>query len=289
MQKHLLPIFFSLIFTLLCVQGFAQTVAVFEFDCDNKDFDGNIAMMTDLLIHELVKSGDVTVVERKRLDKIMAEYAFQSSPFVDIKTAKKLGKGLGADCIIVGIVAALGCPLYITARMVDVEKGTILHSAKMTHNYWSDYEQKLPAFTGVWTGTLSGDDFEDYYEISFGEKSKCTVKVSTINLLGGETVQEATGTYSCAPDSFSGGKMFRLNALFKGATLPRLRKIEWAYPISMNAEKKYIQHQHLYQRKKRNARPAHPQQNGVKDVLRIRALLFKIFFCLRLPSAVRLR
>ena len=220
-------------------------------NCDNKDFDGNIAMMTDLLIHELVKSGEVTVVERKRLDKIMAEYAFQSSPFVDIKTAKKLGKGLGADCIIVGTVAALGCPLYITARMVDVEKGTILHSAKMTLNYWSDYERKLPAFaaecvrkmpapnyfTGVWTGTLSGDDFEDYYEISFGEKSKCTVKVTSTSPLGVETVQEARGTYSCASDSFSGGKMFRLNAVFKGATVPRLRKIEWAYPISMNAAK----------------------------------------------------
>ena len=251
MQKHLLSTFFTLIFFLLCLPCFAQTVAVFEFDCDNKDFDGNIAMMTDLLIHELVKSGDVTVVERKRLDKIMAEYAFQSSPFVDIKTAKKLGKGLGADCIIVGTVAALGCPLYITARMVDVEKGTILHSAKMTLNYWSDYEQKLPAFaaecvrkmpapnyfTGVWTGTLSGDDFEDYYEISFGEKSKCTVKVTSTSPLGVETVQEARGTYSCASDSFSGGKMFRLNAAFKGATVPRLRKIEWAYPISMNAAK----------------------------------------------------
>ena len=251
MQNHLLSTFFTLIFSLFCVQGFAQTVAVFEFDCDNKDFDGNIAMMTDLLIHELVKSGDVTVVERKRLDKIMAEYAFQSSPFVDIKTAKKLGKGLGADCIIVGTVAALGCPLYITARMVDVEKGTILHSAKMTLNYWSDYEQKLPAFaaecvrkmpapnyfTGVWTGTLSGDDFEDYYEISFGEKSKCTVKVTSTSPLGVETVQEASGTYSCASDSFSGGKMFRLNAVFKGAAAPHLRKIEWAYPISMNAAK----------------------------------------------------
>lgn len=251
MKKYFLSALLSLIFSLFCVQGFAQTVAVFEFDCDNKDFDENIAMMTDLLIHELVKSGNVTVVERKRLDKIMAEYAFQSSPFVDIKTAKKLGKGLGADCIIVGSVAALGCPLYITARMVDVEKGTILHSAKMKLNYWSDYEQKLPAFaaecvskmpapnylTGLWTGTLSGDDFEDYYEISFGEKSKCTVKVTSSGPLGTETVQEANGTYSCAPDSFSGGKMFRLNAVFKGASVPRLRKIEWAYPISMNAEK----------------------------------------------------
>ena len=50
-SKTKIDLFFTLIFSLLCVQGFAQTVAVFEFDCDNKDFDGNIAMMTDLLIH----------------------------------------------------------------------------------------------------------------------------------------------------------------------------------------------------------------------------------------------
>ena len=251
MQKHFLSFFFIIISSLLCLQGFAQTVAVFEFDCDNKDFSENIAVMTDLLVHELVKSGDVTVVERKRLDKIMQEYAFQSSPFVDIKTAKKLGKGLGADYIIVGSVASLGCPLYITARMVDVEKGTILHSAKMKLNFWSEYEEKLPVFAsecvrkmpipnyfvGVWTGSLSGDDFEDYYEISFGEKSKCIVKVTSVNSFGIETMQEATGTYSCAKDSLSGGKMFRVNAIFRGAKLPYLRKIDWAYPIQMNNTK----------------------------------------------------
>ncbi len=250
MKPHLLLIFFCF-FSLFCLSSFAQTVAVFEFDCDNKDFSKNIAIMSDLLVHELVKSGDVTVVERKRLDKIMQEYAFQSSPFVDIKTAKKLGKGLGADYIIVGSVASLGCPLYITARMIDVEKGAILHSAKMKLNFWSEYEEKLPVFAsecvkkmpipnylaGVWTGTLSGDDFEDYYEINFGEKSKCTVKVTNINQFGIETVQEANGTYSCVTDSFSGSKMFRLNAIFKGAKMPRLRKIEWAYPILMNNSK----------------------------------------------------
>jgi len=251
MQKHFLSFFFIIISSLLCLQGFAQTVAVFDFDCDNKDFGENIAMMTELLIHELVKSDDVTIVERKRLDKIMEEYAFQSSPFVDIKTAKKMGKGLGADCIIVGSVASLGCPLYITARMIDVEKGAILHSAKMTLNYWSEYEQKLPLFasecvkkmpipnyfTGLWTGILSGDDFEDYYEINFNEKSKCTIKVTSVNSFGIETMQEATGTYSCAKDSLSGGKMFRVNAIFRGAKLPYLRKIDWAYPIQMNNTK----------------------------------------------------
>jgi len=30
--------------------------------------------------------------------------------------------------------------------MIDVEKGIILHSAKMTLNRWSEYENKLPVF-----------------------------------------------------------------------------------------------------------------------------------------------
>ena len=251
MKNHFSLIFFTFIFTLFCLPCFPQTVAVFDFDCDDKDFESNIAMMSDLLIHELVKQGNVTVVERKRLDKIMQEYAFQASPFVDITTAKKLGAGLGADCIIVGSVATLGCPLYITARMIDVEKGAILHSAKMKLNYWNEYEQKLPAFasecvrkmplpnyfTGVWTGTVSAGDAEDYYEIHFLERHKCSVKVTSINENGDEIVQEGVGTYSYSRDEFSGGWMFKLQAVFKGAKIARLRKINWTYPISLNDKK----------------------------------------------------
>ena len=251
MKKYFLHTFLSILFILFSTEAFPQTVAVFDFDCDDKNFEGNIAMMSDLLIHELVKQCDVTVVERKKLDKIMAEYAFQSSPFVDIKTAKKLGQIVGADCIIVGSVAALGRPLYITARMIDVEKGTILHSAKMKLNYWNEYEQKLPAFasecvlkmpipnyfTGIWTGTVSSGDFEDYYEINFSEKNKCSVKVTSINDSGEEIVQEGLGTYSYSKDEFSGGWMFKLQAVFKGAKIARLRKINWVYPINLNNEK----------------------------------------------------
>ncbi len=226
-------------------------VAVFKFDCDAPNFTEKTAMMSDLLIHELVKSGMVTVVERKRLDKLMQEYAFQASLFVDIKTAKKMGKWLGADCIIVGSVAALGCPLYITACMIDVEKGRVLHSAKMKLNFLSGYKEKLPAFaadcvqkiptpnifTGVWTVSVSVEDFDDYYEISFGEKSKCTVKVTSVTESGTEVTQEGNGSFSYVSDSVLGGKMFCLNAIFRGAKIPRLRKIAWAYPVSMNADK----------------------------------------------------
>ena len=226
----------------------AQTVAVFDFDCDDEAYYDKVSTMTDLLVHEFVKGGDVTVVERKKIDRVMAEYSFQANPYIDIMTAKQMGKGIGADCIIVGSVAALGCPLYITARMIDVEKGTVLHSAKMSLNFWNEYESQLPKFasecvkkipqpnifTGVWTGTLSTDEFDDSYEITFGEKSKCGVKVVSVDSDGNETVLEGSGTYSYTSDSFSGGKIFKLNATFRNAKTKRLRKIEWAYPASMN-------------------------------------------------------
>jgi len=208
-------------------------------------------MITDLLIHELVKSSGVTVVERKNIDKVFSEYSVQANPYIDLKNAKKLGKGLGADCIIVGSIAGLGYPLYVTARMVDVESGKVLHSAKMKLNFWSDYEEKLSLFAldcvnkipipnffvGVWQGSVSADSFEYYYEVKFGEKSKCAVKVSSIDENGKEIVQEGTGTYSYARDEFSGGLMFKLQVVFKGAKIARLRKINWAYPINLNNEK----------------------------------------------------
>lgn len=244
--------FFSIALCILLVLNLeAQVVAVFDFDCEDPDFADKVGMMTDLLIHELVKTNEVTVVERKSIDKVFSEYSFQANPYIDLKSAKKLGKGLGADCIIVGSIAGLGCPLYVTARMVDVETGKVLHSAKMKLNFWSDYEEKLPLFAldcvdkmpvpnffvGVWQGSVSTDSFEDYYEVKFGEKSKCAVKVSSVDENGKEIVQEGSGTYSYTRDEFSGGLMFKLHVAFKGSKIPRLRTINWAYPININDER----------------------------------------------------
>ena len=62
--------------------------------------------------------------------------------------------------------------------------------------------------TGVWSGSISTDEFDDNYEIRFGEKSKCAVKVTAVDASGSETVQEGIGTYSYSGDALSGGKMF---------------------------------------------------------------------------------
>lgn len=92
-------------------------------------------------------------------------------------------------------------------------------------------------FVGVWQGCVFTTRFEDDYEVRFGEKSKCVVKVTSTDVNGKEIVQEGTGTYSYTWDEFSGGLMFKLHVVFKGAKIPSLRTINWAYPININDER----------------------------------------------------
>jgi len=64
--------------------------------------------ITDLLVTYLVKDGSYSVIERKALDKIMAEQNFSNSDRADSTSAAKLGKLLGVDAIIVGSITQFG-------------------------------------------------------------------------------------------------------------------------------------------------------------------------------------
>ena len=64
--------------------------------------------ITDLLVTYLVKDGSYSVIERKALDKIMAEQNFSNSDRADPNSAAKIGKLLGVDAIIVGSITQFG-------------------------------------------------------------------------------------------------------------------------------------------------------------------------------------
>src|SRR5207237_1240727 len=64
--------------------------------------------ITDLLVKHLVKDGSYSVIERKALDKIMAEQNFSNSDRANPNSAAKLGKLLGVDAIIVGSITQFG-------------------------------------------------------------------------------------------------------------------------------------------------------------------------------------
>jgi len=64
--------------------------------------------ISDLLVKHLVKDGTYSVIERKMLDKILAEQNFSNSDRANPTSAAQLGKILGVDAIIVGTITQFG-------------------------------------------------------------------------------------------------------------------------------------------------------------------------------------
>jgi curli biogenesis system outer membrane secretion channel CsgG len=64
--------------------------------------------IADLLVQKLVQDGRYRVIERKALDKILAEQNFSNSDRADASTAAKIGKVLGVDAIIIGSITKFG-------------------------------------------------------------------------------------------------------------------------------------------------------------------------------------
>src|SRR5438067_5777310 len=106
-----------LLFAVLSQAQSKKRVAVMNFDYAtvqssvaaifgaNQDIGKGIA---DLLVDKLVNDGTYSVIERKMLDKIIAEQNFSNSDRADANSAAKIGKILGVDAIIVGSITQFG-------------------------------------------------------------------------------------------------------------------------------------------------------------------------------------
>ncbi len=64
--------------------------------------------VSDLLLTYLVKDGSFSIIERKNLDKILAEQNFSNSDRADPSSAAKIGRLRGVDAILVGSVTQFG-------------------------------------------------------------------------------------------------------------------------------------------------------------------------------------
>jgi len=110
----------ALLATAALAQAPAPTkrrIAVLDFDYStvqsevasvmgsNQDIGKGIA---DMIVTELVKNGTYSVIERKKMDEIMAEQNFQQSGRTDPSTAVQLAKILGVDAIIIGSITQFG-------------------------------------------------------------------------------------------------------------------------------------------------------------------------------------
>jgi len=71
----------------------------------NQDVGKGIA---DILVDRLVEGAKFSVIERKALDKILAEQNFSNSDRADASSAAKIGKVLGVEYIIIGSITEFG-------------------------------------------------------------------------------------------------------------------------------------------------------------------------------------
>lgn len=121
MLKRTTTTFITLIFLLACaITASAQqkkriAVLDFEYGTVYSDvgyiFGTNVNVgkgIADILVTKLVQGGQYSVIERKQLDKIIAEQNLGASGRVDEATAARLGKILGVDALILGSIHTFG-------------------------------------------------------------------------------------------------------------------------------------------------------------------------------------
>jgi TolB-like protein len=107
-----------------------RTLAVMYFDNSGGDpkLEPLRKGLSDMLISELAKAQDISVVEREKLEKILHEQNLTKENIVDPSSAARIGKLLGVQTLILGSYFELYGQLRIDARVVSVETGRILHS-----------------------------------------------------------------------------------------------------------------------------------------------------------------
>ena len=205
-------------------QSKRPTVAILDLDYgtidnwwgSNYDVGKGVA---DLLVDELVNDGSFRVIERKRLDAILAEQNFSNSERADSDAASvaKIGKALGVKYLIVGSITKFGtenknvgvnggafgggkfglgkvgtskgkATVAVTVRMVDTSTGEIMISAKGQAE-----SSRSGMLLGGAGGGYAGGGGEvamgssEFRETILGEATEKAVTMVTTNLVAKKT------------------------------------------------------------------------------------------------------
>ncbi len=198
-------------------------IAVLDFDygtvqtASSAMFGTNVDVgqgIVDLLVTDLVKDGSYSVIERKALDKILAEQNFSNSNRADPTSAAKIGKLLGVDAIIEGSITEFGnetqkknfgggggnwhgfgvggighsnskANVAITARIINIDTGEIMAVAD-GKGQSSRSSTSMLGGGGNWNGWGGGHaDFgsSDFQQTIIGEATKAAVDQLSTGLI----------------------------------------------------------------------------------------------------------
>jgi len=106
----------------------SRTLAVLPLEpgSNSEEYDGLGRALAGMLVSDLARVESLELVERARLDALLSEVELGKSGYVDPKTAVQLGKGVGAEWVVVGSWSVVGDAFLMDARTVDVQSGKIV-------------------------------------------------------------------------------------------------------------------------------------------------------------------
>jgi curli biogenesis system outer membrane secretion channel CsgG len=135
--------------------------------------------LAEKLVTDLVNIGNLDLVERSTLDKVMGELKLNSSGAVDPGTAKQVGKLVGADAIITGTITEFQSFISLNCRLIDTQTGRIFAAAEARIAKDDDVKKAMTPMSSA-SGTSSGRD-------SAGNGSSSSSEVAAAMASVGET------------------------------------------------------------------------------------------------------
>jgi TolB-like protein len=124
-----------------------KTLAVLYFDNNtgDADYDAVGRGLAAMMITDLAAVDGVKVVEREHLQDLVKEMEAQHSRYFDSTTAVKVGKLAGAEYVVAGALAAVKPRVRIDTRVVRVETGEIVKTARVQgdEEKFFELQQKL--------------------------------------------------------------------------------------------------------------------------------------------------
>lgn len=106
-------------------------VAVADFEGRPPISASEAAFITDFFRKAMIDAEIFSVVERKNMDKILAEQGFQQTGCTTEDCAVQMGKLLNAHMVITGSCGKLLSRFILTINIVDVETGKFIYSEKV--------------------------------------------------------------------------------------------------------------------------------------------------------------
>jgi TolB-like protein len=110
-----------------------MTVVVLYFDNNTGDPAQDVLQkgLADMMVTDLAAVEGLAVVEREKLQQLIAELKLQKSRFFDPATAQRLGRGIGATHAVTGAIAALSPQIRLDVRLIEVATGRVVMSDKV--------------------------------------------------------------------------------------------------------------------------------------------------------------